>query len=149
MSQSSIEGLDRFTRDPEPAHDDELDADASIEEPEVSSMLANPATPVNPPRTPAKSRREAKKPLTAKQKHRREMFTRRLIGVLIIAALIWLAIWIVLWSPASAYTVPAFNKAAAIINDPLGVDWAGKVLGIATIAAMHMGMIEFLFNSRR
>ncbi|GAB5079689.1 hypothetical protein [Arthrobacter sp. AD-310] len=83
-------------------------------------------------------------------RHRRNLRIRRLIGVTIILTALWGAIWLCFLSgladPLIAVAAPAFNAAAALINNPLGVDWGGWLVGAAAIIIPHIALLLFLFD---
>lgn len=76
---------------------------------------------------------------------------RRLIGVLIIIGLIWGLFWLIFLSgladPAIAMITPVWQSAASMINDPLGIDWGGKLMAIAAVIIPHIGMLFFIFDN--
>jgi hypothetical protein len=42
---------------------------------------------------------------------------------------------------------PFLGSAAALINDPLGIDWGGWLIGLAVVAIPHVLLLAFLFDS--
>lgn len=81
-----------------------------------------------------------------------KLLVRRLIAVGIILAVFWAAYWFIMHSPyglvAREQIMPIYNSAAALINDPLGIDWGGHLVTIGAFAMGHIGFILFLFNER-
>lgn len=79
------------------------------------------------------------------------LLTRRLIVIAVLLLLLWLLVAVFqsgVADPVLEPMMPAFNAAADLINDPLGVDWGGIALAIATVAIMHIGIICMLFDVR-
>ena len=81
-----------------------------------------------------------------------KLLVRRLIAVGIILAVFWAAYWFIMHSPywlaAREQIMPAYNSAAALINDPLGIDWGGQLVTIGAFVMGHLGFILFLFDER-
>lgn len=86
-------------------------------------------------------------------RYRRNLRIRRLIGVIIILAAIWGIIWLCFLSgladPVVMTVEPYLNQAASMINDPLGIDWGGWLVGFAVIAIPHIGFLLFIFDDHR
>lgn len=84
---------------------------------------------------------------------RRSLRIRRLIGVLLIMAMVWGLIWLIFISgiadPVIEAAKPVYHQAAAMINDPLGIDWADKLVAIMAIAIPHIGMLALFDDSLR
>lgn len=79
------------------------------------------------------------------------LLTRRLIVIAVLLLLLWLLIAVFqsgIADPVLEPMMPAFNAAADLINDPLGVDWGGIAMAIATVVIMHIGIICMLFDVR-
>lgn len=85
------------------------------------------------------------------RKTRRNLRLRRLIGVLVITGFAWGLFWIFavsgLADPVFAAIGPFYEKAGAMINNPLGIDWGDKLMKIATIMIPHLGMLFFIFDN--
>jgi hypothetical protein len=83
-------------------------------------------------------------------RHRRNLKMRRLIGVGVILAALWGAVWFCFLSgladPLITLMAPAFNNIATLINDPLGIDWGGWLVGAAAILIPHIVLLLFLFD---
>lgn len=91
---------------------------------------------------------------TTRTRRRKRLNARKLIVIACFAAFIWLIVWIVLFSgiaapvvdPLVAALTPFYQSAAAIINDPLGVDWGEQFFVAATIILPHFGLLAFMFD---
>ncbi|MET3172878.1 UNVERIFIED_ORG: Fe2+ transport system protein B [Arthrobacter sp. UYCu721] len=83
-------------------------------------------------------------------RHRRRLSIRRLIGVVIILTVIWGIIWMGFFSgladPVIRTVEPFLSTAAALINDPLGIDWGGWLVGLAVIVIPHIAFLLFIFD---
>lgn len=83
-------------------------------------------------------------------RYRRGLNFRRLIGGIIILAVIWGIIWLCFFSgfaePIITTAEPIISKAAALINDPVGIDWGGWLVGIAIVAIPHIAFLFFIFD---
>lgn len=81
-----------------------------------------------------------------------KLLVRRLIAVGIILAVLWAAYWFIMHSPygivAREQIMPVYNSAAALINDPLRIDWGGQLMVIGAFVMGHLGFILFLFDER-
>lgn len=86
-------------------------------------------------------------------RHRRGLRIRRVIGVAVVLALVWGIIWLGFFSgladPVIAAVQPFMDGAAVLINDPLGIDWGGKLVGLAIIIIPHIALLLFIFDDYR
>lgn len=84
-------------------------------------------------------------------RRRRRLNIRRLIGVMIIlvmvSGIIWLCFFSGLADPVAMAIEPFLGSAAALINDPLGVDWGGWLIGLAAIVIPVGLLLLFIFDS--
>lgn len=82
---------------------------------------------------------------------RRRLNIRRLIGVIIILLLVSGIIWFCFFSgladPVVMAIEPFLGSAAALINDPLGIDWGGWLIGLAAIVIPAGLLLLFIFDS--
>lgn len=76
---------------------------------------------------------------------------QRLIAVAIIIAVAWGLFWLIFRSgladPAIAMITPVWDSTVKMIEDPLGIDWGGKLMAIAAIMIPHLGMLFFIFDA--
>jgi Fe2+ transport system protein B len=83
-------------------------------------------------------------------RYRRGLNIRRVIGVAIILTVVWGVFWLCFLSgladPVIMTVEPFLSSAAALINDPLGIDWGGQLVGIAIIVIPHIALLMFLFD---
>jgi hypothetical protein len=86
-------------------------------------------------------------------RRRRSLRVRRFIGAAIIAAAIWGIIWLSFFSgfadPVVMAVEPYLNRVAALINDPLGIDWGANLVGFAVILIPHIGLVLFILDDHR
>lgn len=84
--------------------------------------------------------------------YRRPARLARIIAMVFILAVFWGAIWLVFFSglaePVLAVIEPYTDKVAALINDPLGVDWGGYAVAIIAAIAPVGIMLLILFDDR-
>lgn len=77
---------------------------------------------------------------------------RRGLAMLLAMALIWGVFWLFSTSemaePLMATVGPWYSTATDVINDPLGVDWAGHWAAISILVITHIGFIMFLLDER-
>lgn len=73
---------------------------------------------------------------------------RRLACCALVMMFITAAVWIFLLSdiakPITEPIKPYWNDLAAMINDPMGVDWGAKLVGAATLLMGHLGLLAIL-----
>lgn len=83
----------------------------------------------------------------------KKLLVSRLIAVGLMVGFFWLIWWFFTSSPyaepITALVSPLWDKAVTMINDPLGIDWGGILMGVAFVAISHIGMISFLFDEFR
>lgn len=76
---------------------------------------------------------------------------QRLIAVVIIIAVGWGLFWLIFRSgladPAIAMITPVWDSTVKMIEDPLGIDWAGKLMVVASVMITHIGMLFFIFDA--
>lgn len=76
---------------------------------------------------------------------------QRLLAVAIIIAVGWGLFWLLFRSgladPAIAMVTPIWDSTVKMIEDPLGIDWAGKLMAIAMVMVPHLGMLFFIFDA--
>lgn len=86
------------------------------------------------------------------KKRRRRLHVRRAAAMFVILWIIIAVIWLVKFSglldPLLEITDPAYNAVVAMINDPLGIDYGGIMLNVASIFILHIGMLMFIFDRR-
>lgn len=86
-------------------------------------------------------------------RRRRGLRVRRLVGVAILLVFVWGFIWLAFFSgladPVAAAAAPFLDKTAALINDPLGIDWGGKLVAVALVVIPHMGLLLFILDDYR
>lgn len=86
------------------------------------------------------------------QKHRRKLRLRRGVAVFVILwvliGLVWLVKFSGLLDPLLEMAAPHYDAAAAMINDPLGIDYGGALMQIAGFFILHIGAIMFIFDER-
>lgn len=82
----------------------------------------------------------------------RKFRVRRAIGIALILAILWLVAWLLFFSgiadPIVLAATPAYNQLAAMINDPLGIDWGGKLMLAAAVIIPHIGLLMFIFDDQ-
>lgn len=83
---------------------------------------------------------------------RRRFNVRRFIGVLIILAVLGSLVWLLLFSgvaePVVMTVSSLYNSTASMINDPLGIDWGGKLLAVGMVVLPVVVLVLFLFDDR-
>ena len=95
------------------------------------------ATKQKTPRTPADK---------AKIKRR----ISKLMAFLILSAMIWGAFYVItqtdIFAPALVHITPLWDKAMVFINDPLGIDWGGMLVGAGSLFLSNVLIFRILFN---
>lgn len=66
--------------------------------------------------------------------------------LVMVAGIIWLCFFSGLGDPLVMAIEPFLGSAAALINDPLGINWGGWLVGFATIAIPLALLLVFLFD---
>ena len=92
-------------------------------------------------------------PLYGSDSHgRRSLNVRRLLGACVAVAMLWGLFWLVFQSgltdPLVELARPGFERLIAMINEPLGIDWGGRLLAIAAIAIPHLLLLVFIFDQK-
>ncbi|KOX14025.1 hypothetical protein [Nocardiopsis sp. NRRL B-16309] len=80
----------------------------------------------------------------------RSLNLRRLLGACIAVAMVWGLFWLLfrsgLTDPLLEMAAPGYERLVAMINDPLGIDWGGRLVTIAAILIPHLGILLFVFD---
>lgn len=92
-------------------------------------------------------------PRRRRRRDHRRFRPQRVLPLIIALALFWGIGWFVYsqgyLDPLIEIATPMWNKLAALIDDPLGVDWGGMFIKIASVAILHIGLILMLFDNDR
>lgn len=82
----------------------------------------------------------------------RTLNVRRFLGAFIALAMMWVLFWLLFLSgltdPFLELARPGFNYLIAMINEPLGIDWGGRLLAIAAIIIPHLLVLLFIFDQK-
>ncbi|WP_017605625.1 hypothetical protein [Nocardiopsis alkaliphila] len=80
----------------------------------------------------------------------RTLNLRRFLGACIALAMLWGLFWLLFLSgltdPLLELARPGFDYLIAMVNEPLGIDWGGRLLAIAVIAIPHLLVLLFIFD---
>lgn len=86
------------------------------------------------------------------KKHRRRLRARRAVALFVILWIIIGIVWLVKFSglldPVLEMAAPGYNTVVSMINDPLGIDYGGALINVASIFILHIGMLMFIFERR-
>ncbi|MEU3016584.1 hypothetical protein ABZ635_04205 [Nocardiopsis sp. NPDC007018] len=87
-----------------------------------------------------------------RRRGQRSLSLRRLIAVGIAVAMLWGLFWLIFQSgltdPVVELADPVIDHLIAMINEPLGIDWGGRLLAIAAIIIPHLLVLLFIFDER-
>lgn len=79
-----------------------------------------------------------------------KLLAKRLVGIAIIFAVIWGLFWLLMVSPYGQalwdFVQPGYAALTALINDPLGVDWAGHLVAIGAVLISKIAFIMFILD---
>lgn len=80
----------------------------------------------------------------------RTLNVRRLLGACLAVVMLWGLFWLLFLSgltdPLLDLARPGFEYLVAMINEPLGIDWGGRLLAIAAIIIPHLLVLLIIFD---